>query len=61
MTDDSTVELVAYRPFGSQAELTSKRVSFIMTKKSAAKFGKSVALVSLIMMITSGVFVRVRC
>ena len=56
MTEDSTVELLAYRPLGSQAELNSKRVSFKMTNQSAAKFGKSVALVSLIMLITSGVF-----
>ena len=56
MTEDSTVELLAYRPLGSQAELNSKRVSFKMTNQSAVKFGRSVALVSFIMLITSGVF-----
>ena len=56
MTSDSTVELLAYRPLGSQAELDSKRVTFKTTNKSVFSFGRSIALVSLIMLITCSVF-----
>ena len=56
MTSDSNIELLAYKPIGSQADLDSKRVTFKLTDYSVLSFRRSVKLVSLVMLITFSVF-----
>ena len=63
MASDCTVELVSYRPLSSESELDGKSGSFMVPNQSVshsiARLGRSVALVTFVILVTRGALLMI--